>query len=203
MRIRFPVLLPLLVLAACAGPAAPPDNFYRVEPAAPVARLAAPILPGLLEVERLAADGALAERAVAFMAQEGGPLAHYKYDYWSEAPAVLLQERLARFLTQAGVADRVVTPDLRTLPDWSLRGKVLRFEQVADRSLAAVHLRLGVVSSRDGRLLLLEDYAIQVPTRSDQVQTLAAAMEQGVATLFQRFLADLERARPLAAKAQP
>ncbi|RAU21706.1 ABC transporter [Paramagnetospirillum kuznetsovii] len=194
MRMRFFFLLPLLALAACAGPAAPPDNYYRIEPAA-APRLAKPVLTGALEVDRLAADGALTERAIAFSAKDGGPLAHYKYDYWSEPPALMIQDRLAAFLTKAGAADRVVTPDLRVLADWSLRGKVRRFEQLADRSMVSIEIQLSVVSARDGTLVLLETYDAQTPTDSDTVTTVAAAMEKGVSDIFARFLADLTRAR--------
>lgn len=185
----------LLLLAACAGPAAPPDNFHRIAPVAVVSRFAQPPLPGVLEVDRLSADGALTERAIAFSARDTGPLAHYKYDYWSDSPPVMLQDRLVDLLTRAGAADRVVTPDLRVLADWSLRGKVLKFEQMAGSSKIAIEIRLGVVSARDGKLVLLEDYSVILPTESERVETLAAAMDQGVSQIFTRFLADLGRAR--------
>jgi cholesterol transport system auxiliary component len=184
----------LLSLTACTGPAAPPDSFYRIEVGAPVRRLAKPVLPGVLEVNRLAADGVAAERAMAFAHAEGGALAHYKYDFWSEPPGVLLQDRLAHYLADAGVADRVVTPALRVLSDWVLRGKVRRFEQIAGRSEVVVDLELAVVSARDGRLVLLQTYEARVPAASEAVDAAAHAMQKGVADIFARVLGDLERA---------
>ncbi|OAN52421.1 ABC transporter [Paramagnetospirillum marisnigri] len=195
MRKTICSLILLLALAACAGPAAPPDNFHRVEPADSGLRFARPALPGVLEIDRLATDGTLAERAVTFAARDGGPLSHYKYDYWSEAPALMLQDRLSVALTRAGAADRVVTPDLRVLSDWMLRGKLRRFEQLAASSRAAVDIQLAIVSSRDGSLVLLQDYSAEVATESERVESLPAAMDKALTDIFARFLADLGRAR--------
>lgn len=189
----------LILLAACAGPAAPPDSFYRIEPGAPAERSARPPLPGVLEINRLAADGVASERAMAFARTEGGALTHYKYDFWSEPPGLLLQDRLAHYLDAAGTADRVVTPDLRVLPDWMLRGKVRRFELVADRAEAVADLELAVVGARDGRLVLLKTYEARTRTASDRIEDVAHAMEAGVRDIFARFLADLRQAAPGAA----
>lgn len=189
------IALLVLAVAACAGAPPPPDTFYRIEPAETVPRFAAPPLPGVIEVERLAADGAVAERALVFARGDGGPLAHYKYDFWSEPPGLMLQDRLARSLTRAGAADRVVTPDLRVLSDWTVRGKIRRFEQLAGVGMVAVDIQLAVVGSRTGELVLNESYGVQVPTASDAVEAAAHAMERGVSEIFGRFLADLGRVR--------
>ena len=190
---RLGALSLLLALAACAGPAAPPDVFWRLEPAA-AQHLAQPPLPGVLEVQRLTADGVLDERAITFAAKDGGALSHYKYDLWSEPPGLMLQDRLARFLAQAGAADRVLTPELGVLADWTLRGKVRRLEVLADSSKVAVEMELGVVSARTGALVLLERYAVLLPAGSG-VEGSVAAMEKGASDIFARFLADLAKAR--------
>ena len=194
MRTSFLTLALLLALAACAGQAPPPDLFHRIEPAA-AARFAKPPLPGVLEVQRLATDGVLAERAITFAAKDDGPLSHYAYDLWSEPPGVMLQDRLTRFLADAGAADRVVPPELGVLADWTLRGKLRRFEHLAGSKRAVVDLELGVVSSRDGSLALLEHYSVMVATQSSGVEAAATAMEQAVSQIFAKFLADLGRAR--------
>lgn len=184
----------LFVLSACAGPATPPDSFYRIEPGVPAQRFAKPVLPGVLEISRLASDGVASERAMAFSRSEGGALTHYKYDFWSEPPTLLLQDRLAHWLSAAGAADRVVTPDLRVLGDWVLRGKIRRFELVADKGEALVELDLAVVGARDGRLVLLDTYAARIKVPSDRIEDMAHAMEKGVGDIFTRFTADLGRA---------
>lgn len=190
------IILPLvLLLAACAGPAAPPDSFYRIEPGPPAQRFTRPPLPGVLEIGRLAADDVVAERAIAFARAEGGPLSHYKYDFWSEPPGLMLQDRLSHYLAAAGLADRVVTPDLQLLPDWILRGKVRRFEQIAAGNRVEIDLELSVVGARDGGLILMETYTARVDAGSERVEDAARAMNKAVTEVFARVLADLGRAR--------
>lgn len=183
----------VLALAACAGPAAPPDVFWRIEPAA-AERLAKPLLPGVLEVQRLTADGVLDERAITFAASNGA-LSHYKYDLWSEPPGLMLQDRLARYLTQAGAADRVLTPELGVLADWTLRGKIRRLEVLADSSKIAVEMELSVISARNGALVLLDRYDAVRPAGSGGVEGMVAAMDKATSDIFARFLADLAKAR--------
>jgi cholesterol transport system auxiliary component len=193
MRRHLPVVALFLALSACAGKAPPPDAFHRVLPGPAATRFAAPALAGVVEVERLATDGVLAERAITFMPKDGGSLLHYSYDYWSEPPGVLIQDQLAGYLISAGLADRVVTPELRVLPDWTVRGKIMRFEHLPAGGKVAVEMRLVVVSARDGRLVLLESYGIEVPTEGEGIEAAVAAVQRGVTELFSRFLADLGR----------
>lgn len=195
MRVLFLTTALLLALAACATQAPPPDMFYRIEPAAPATRFAKPPLPGVLEVQRLTAEGVLDERAITFVAKEGGALSHYKYDLWSETPGLMLQDRLSRFLAGAGVADRVLTPELGVLADWTLRGKLRRLEYIADGSKVAVGMELGVVSAHDGALVLLENYSVLIPSGSGGIEGAVVAMERGVTQIFARFLTDLGQAR--------
>ena len=200
MRSKITAALFVLLLAACAGPAAPPDAFYRIEPGAPAQHFAKPLLPGVLEVSRFAADGVVTERAVAFSRGDGGPLGHYKYDLWSEPPGLALQDRLGHYLTVAGLADRVVTPELQALPDWIVRGKLRRFEQITGDNRAEIALELSVVGARNGALVLLETYTARIDAGSERIEDAVTALNKGVSDIFARFLADLGRAR---AGAQP
>jgi len=194
-RLHSTVFLLTLTLAACTAPPPPPDRFYRVEPPPPAARFVKPPLAGVLEVGRLTSDGAVAERALAFVTHENGPLGHYKYDLWSESPSVMIQDRLAQYLTLAGAAEKVVTPELQVPPDWILRGKVRRFEQLASGTQVVVEIQLAVTSARDGQLVLQDTYTAQVAAPSSSVEAAAAAFESGVSEVFVRFTADLGRAR--------
>lgn len=193
---RLPVVLTLvLALGACASEPAPRDTFYRLDIAQPAQRFAQPVLPGVLEVNRLEADGVVGERAMAYADDEGGALRRYRYEFWSEPPGQMLQDRLTAVLKKAGAAERVVSPDLRVPPDWTLRGKIKRFEQVAAADRVAVELQLAVVSARNGALVMVEDYAAQSPTRSDDPHAVAEAAGRAVADIFSHFLADLGRAQ--------
>lgn len=193
----YPCLLALtlLVLSACAGPPAPKDQYYRLAVAEPTQPFAQPILPGVLEVDRLETDGVVSERALAFQSRPGGPLGRYSYDYWSEAPGTMLQGRVVDYLRAANAADRVVTPDLRVPSDWTLRGKLRRFEQVSGAGRVAVELQLAVVSARDGTLVLQETYAAEPPSEGDRVEAAVAAIGRATSEILARFTADLGRAK--------
>lgn len=179
--------------AACSSPPAPRDTFYRLEAAAPARGFATPALPGVLEVNRLDTDGVLSERALAY-AEPGRGIQRYRYDFWSEPPGLLLQDRLVQALTAAKAAAKVVTPDLRVPPDYALRGKVRRFEQIAGANQVAVDIQLVLVDARDGRLIMMETYSTRPAATGDSAEAAVAAIGRGVDEVVARFLADLAKA---------
>lgn len=180
------------LLAACAQPAPPADNFYRLEVAEPAQRQGSPWLPGVLEVNRIDTDGVLSERALAYQDKDGS-LARYRYDLWAEAPNGLIQDQLVESLRAANAATRVVTPDLRVPPDWALRGKLRRFELLPAENKVIVRLQLSVASAKDGALVLLETYAAEAPSAADP-KSAATALARATADIFTRFAADLAKA---------
>jgi uncharacterized lipoprotein YmbA len=183
----------LAALAACASPTPPADHFYRLDAVPQVQPLARPVLPGVLEVSRLDVDGVLTERGLAYQEPDGA-LARYRYDLWSDAPATALQQALAETLRSARVADQVVTPDLRVPPDWSLRGRLFRFEYLPAQSKVAVRLQLAVVSARDGALVLMKTYAEDLAVTAPGPEAAVAALSRVSSDLFTGFVADLSQA---------
>jgi len=192
MKRVFPSAALALSLAACAQPAPPRDSFHRLEIVLPARHLSAPVLPGILEVSRLDSEGLLAERPLAYQDSDGS-LARYRYDLWSDVPAVMLQEHLVDALRGAGIADAVVTPDLRVPPHWVLRGRIKRFELIPSAGKVAVRIRLAVVSARDGTLVLQETYDAEMPAAAGP-QAEAAALGRAASDVIARFIADLGRA---------
>lgn len=180
-------------LLACAQPAPPADNFYRLDVAQPAVRAGGPVLPGVLEVNRLEADGVLSERALAWQDKDGS-LARYRYDLWAEAPGALVQDQLAEMLRAQRAADSVVTPDLRVPPDWTLRGKLKRFELLPEQGKVVARLQLSVVSAKNGQLVLLETYTSEMPSAADP-KSATAALARATADILSRFAADLAAAR--------
>lgn len=186
------MVVALATLSACASPAPPKDNFYRLE-APRVAALAQLVLPGVVEVNRFDVDGALSERGLAYQAKDGA-LARYNYDLWSDAPATALQLVLAESLRDAHVAGQVVTPDLRVPPDWAVRGRLYRFEYLPDQGRVAVKMQLAVVSARDGALVLLDTYAAEPVVQGAGPEAAVAALNRAVSDIFTRFTSDLAKA---------
>lgn len=185
-------ILGVAALAACASPAAPRDNFYRLGAVPEVAALSVPVLPGVVEVNRLDVDGVLSERGLAYVEADGA-LSRYRYDLWSDAPATALQQDLAETLRRAGIARQVVTPDLRVPPDWVVRGRLFRFEALPDKGRVAIKLQLAAVSARDGSLLMLRSYEAEPSTAGTGPAAAVAALQQGTAALLSRFVSDLSQ----------
>ena len=185
-------------LAACAAPPAPRDTFYRLEAALPSQHFDRPPLPGVLEVERVETEGVLSERAMAYQSAPGA-LQRYGYELWADPPGMMLQDAVARALRHAGVATTVVTPDLRVVPRWILRAKLLRFEQVPEAGRAAVTLRVAVLGADDSRLLLQRDYAAEEPTDGTAPPATAAALGHAVADVLARLVDDRGHVAPEAA----
>ncbi|MEW5727008.1 MAG: ABC-type transport auxiliary lipoprotein family protein [Pseudomonadota bacterium] len=179
--------------AACSSPPAPRDTFYRLEAGVPARGFDTPALPGVLEVNRLDTDGVLSERALAY-AEPGRGIQRYRYDFWSEPPGLLLQDRLVQALTAAKAAAKVVTPDLRVPPDYALRGKVRRFEQIAGANQVAVDIQLVLVDARNGELIMMETYSARPAAAGDSAEAAVAAIGRGVDEVVARFLADLAKA---------
>jgi cholesterol transport system auxiliary component len=191
---RSAILITALTLAACAGEAPPRDTYYRLDVAQPAAALARPVIPGVLEVGRFDTDGVLSERGLAYEeAGSGGAVAlqRYRYALWAEPPGQMLQDKLAQALTDAGAAQKVVTPDLRVPPDWTVRGRLRKFEQLAGQGKVAAEMQLAVVSARDGSLALMNTYASTQATGGDTPEAAAAALGRATSDIFARFLADL------------
>jgi len=193
MRTTLAAFAGLLLLAACAGPPAPRETFHRLESPPVAERLAAPALPGVLEIDRVETEGVLAERAIAFQTGSGA-LQRYAYEFWSETPGVMMQDIVARSLRAAGAAGTVVTPDLRVPPDWILRAKLQRFEHLPATSKVALRLQVAVISARNGALLLLKDYDAE--TGGAEATTVAPAMNRAVADAVGRLVADVGRLVP-------
>lgn len=197
-RLLLPVLAAAAaLLAACSQPSIPEDNYYRL-PGAPAAETGAPMLRGLLLVERPVADGLVAQRAIIHSEGDDDPdLLAYHYHFWSEPPPILLQNRLAAFLRAKRVAAQVVTPELRLEPDYVVSGKLRRFEQITGGSgRVVVEMELALKDMKGDRLVRQGSYRVTAPTADLRVSTAVRAMGKAVDEIFQRFLADLRAAKP-------
>lgn len=189
-KTMLPLLAGLLALAACAQPAPPRDRFYRLE-TAPVTARFAPTL-GVVEIGRLTTDGVLSERPLAYQDKDG-TLGRYRYDLWAEPPTALWQNALVGAVRQAGVAATVVTPDTRVPPDWTVRGRLMRFEMLAAGGQAVAAVELAVVSARDGQLLLLKTYEVEIPSAPGP-EAEAAALTRASSDILAAFVTDLGQA---------
>ncbi|MBF0335459.1 MAG: membrane integrity-associated transporter subunit PqiC, partial [Alphaproteobacteria bacterium] len=93
----------------------------------------------------------------------------------------------------ANAAETVLTSDLRALPDAIVQGHIRRFERVTgDRPAVVAEIELGVSGRTAGKPILLRTYRVERPVPADGgVAAAAQAMNEALAELFGRFVADL------------
>lgn len=194
VSIRVAVMAVAAMITACASPAPPKDNFYRLDAVPRVRALDKAVLPGVLEVNRFDVDGALSERGLAYQ-EKDGVLARYSYDLWSDAPATALQLALFDALHRAHAAEQVVTPDLRVPPDWIVRGRLSRFEYIPGAGKVVARIQLAVVSARDGSLVLLDTYSAEPTVQGSGPEAAVAALNRATADILSRFVTDLSNAK--------
>ena len=187
-------LVGLVALAGCTAKVVPEDNFYRLTPGAVET---APKLPGkfansVIQVERFTADGVLSGRPIVFLDGAQTNVAQtYHYDFWLEPPTILLQSALADTLRKAGL-QKVVTPDIRVEPDYTITGKIRAFEQVrGSPGLARVQIELALSDRTGAKLVMFKSYSAEPRTGSGGIREAVAKMSDAVDQIYSQFLKDI------------
>ncbi|PCI41703.1 MAG: ABC transporter [Rhodospirillaceae bacterium] len=189
-------LLSMSVLSACgSAPVVPEDAFYRITPQAETSGNTA--LDGIVEVGRFSASGSLGNRPLLMSYRDSNEVTEYNYHFWIESPPILLQSALVSYLRLANVATQVVTPAMRVTPDYTVTGRVLRFETVRGTAPAGVvTFELALRQERTDKILVLKEYTADVAASQDRVQDGAVALEQAVNQAFHNFISDIRKTSP-------
>ncbi len=188
------VLVALALLGACSQPQLPKDNYYRLQAAMPQPQDKGKLLfSDGIEVERFVADGLVASRPIVYSdANKPNQVHEYHYHMWTEPPVVMVRDQLVDYLREAGIADRIVTPELRGNARYALIGKIKRLEKiVGSQPRAILELELGLLEDRTGKLVFLDSYRIDQAAASGSVGDAVIALNQGLSEIFARFVADL------------
>ncbi len=190
-RLAFATLS--LALSACAQPQLPADHFYRLTVEPPATARARPLLDGILQVERFAADGVTGARPVAYSRPgQPGELQAYHYHFWTEPPTTLLQNALVAYLRRAGAASSVVTPDLRLEPNYAISGKINRFERLmTGPPTAVVEIQLSLTDRSTDRLIHLATYRVREKSTGPTMGATVSAFGRAVERVFAGFLRDM------------
>ena len=194
MRTFAWLLLVVSLMTACAQPQVPEDRFYRLDLGAPEKTLGKPRLDGTLEIERFVADGLTAGRSIVYSdSARPHQVQAYHYHYWIEPPIILLRDELVAYLRAAGVAGKVVTPELRTDPEYVLTGRINRLEQaIGSPPGAVVDLELSLRRAADATVLLLRTYRVEAKANTATVPAAVTAINGVLKQIFAQFAADME-----------
>ena len=186
-----------VLAAACVGSPAPPDRHFRLA-VAPPARRATPALPGVLLVERPRADALARRTALVYVTDAGAPeLRTRAYENWADSPTLLVQREIAAGLHAAGVAERVVTPEIRVEPDYRLDAELVRFEEQRGGAAPRVVVELAfvLVDERGRGVLLQESYREERVAPGADAADAVRAYDAALSAILARLAADLG-ARP-------
>jgi ABC-type uncharacterized transport system auxiliary subunit len=189
--------LAVVGLPGCAIRPLPATRFYRlVAPPPEPAAAREPRLPGILVVERFAADDLLAERPILYSNGTGLELHQHRYHHWVEPPTDMLQQQLVGYLQAIGAAATVTTPEARVSPDFVLRGRLNRFERIVDVTggtavRVCIETRVSLTRVADRRLLWSDRYRVELPASDAAVPASVAAFDRGLDELLAHVAAGI------------
>jgi ABC-type uncharacterized transport system auxiliary subunit len=188
MTLRFGILALTVALAACSSAPSQPQRFFRLT-AAPAETRAE--FPATINIGAVEAYGVAAERPLLYRASaDSRALEQYHYSLWSEPPPIMLRDALVGHLRAAFGADRVLAVDTRLRPEYRVRTRLKRLEQILARNAprAALGLEFTVTGAQDEVLFVL-DFSEEATAAGNSVEDHVAALEG----LMARACHELER----------
>ena len=158
-RIMAPVaaavgLVAVLVWASCGG--SPPMHYYTLEtPSAPPP--SDPTTNLVLGIEHFRGPEIMRDDRIVHY-ESSTQLNFYQQHRWSAEPTAMLAELCHRWLEQKGVFAEIRLAPYRDPVDYSLRGRVLDFEEVDEPTgvKGRVSLELTLIRSRDRQVVFFE-----------------------------------------------
>ncbi len=191
------LIAPMLVGCLGSAPPVPRDHYYRLMVPAPEQQAEETLLPGVMTVELLQADGLLRERPLLF-SKGGRPheLQQHNYHYWNDAPPRMLQDQMVAYLRRSGAAQLVVSPDMRIRADYQVSGKAKRLERLLGDGppRVLVEIELALLRLADETLLVVDSYTAEESAADNSVEAAIVALNQATAKVFARFLAEVRAA---------
>jgi ABC-type uncharacterized transport system auxiliary subunit len=180
------------VAACAAGTPAPQDQYYRIDGGVPEARLASPVAPGVVMVDRFAVEGLTSGRAINFVdPAQPNKLQQYFYHHWAEPPNVMLRDALVTYMRESGAVETAITPVVRTDADFVVTGSINKLERRLGSPITAlIELEIAVTRFDDGDLLHVGTYSAEVPAEGPGIDDTITAFDRGLADIFQQFLSD-------------
>ena len=181
-------------LSACStAPTVPQDNFYRLSPKPISTQQSTMLKDATVEIARFVADGSVSNRPILYSSDANpNSVSEYNYHFWIESPPTLIKDALVSYIRAAGVASRVVTPEMRVSSDYSVLGRIKRLEIYTGRKYMGVaSFEIGLRRNSDGELIVLNEYDSMVEAKNNSVGSVITAVEKATEEVFSRFVADI------------
>jgi ABC-type uncharacterized transport system auxiliary subunit len=188
------------LLAGCFGSAPPPpprDHFYRLLVPAPTAS-GNSTFPGVVSVNRPAADALLRERPILFSASGNShELQQHDYHFWTDPPPSMLQSQMVAYLRGRNIAGTVITPEMRIRPDFEVSGRIKRLERLLGGGppRVIVEVELTMVRLSDGRPIVIDTFTAERPSGGPDVDASIMAMSAALEEIFEEFVSGAVRAQ--------
>ncbi|MCI0653236.1 MAG: ABC-type transport auxiliary lipoprotein family protein [Methylococcaceae bacterium] len=187
----FFYVLCLTIIACQSGPA-PRETYYQLEPEIQQGP-PDPKACGTLLVGRLGTHGFAGGRAIVFRERADSlEIQRYHYNLWSEAPALMIQQAIARSLRATGLLRYVITPVERANADWIVSGSLLRLEHFPNSSPASVvfEVELGIVSAKSRETLFLKRYLETESAANNNIGDAVKAFNNALEQMLAQFQKD-------------
>ncbi|MCK5167910.1 MAG: membrane integrity-associated transporter subunit PqiC, partial [Rhodospirillaceae bacterium] len=146
-----------------------------------------------VEIARFVADGSVSNRPILYSSDANpNSVSEYNYHFWIESPPTLIKDALVSYMRAAGVANRVVTPEMRVSSDYSVLGRIKRLEiYTGKKHMGVAAFEIGLRRNSDGELILLNEYESMVEAKNNSVGSVITAVEKATEEVFSRFVADI------------
>ncbi len=187
-------------LTACSvvSTAPPPtETFYRLPPPETVAAVSHSPFKGGLYVATPLANPLHQDRAMIFSTDlKGISLQTYHYHQWVDALPNLVREYMVAYLQKAGMADWVTGSERIMTGDYTIQGRLQRFEQTGgqQKPQLVVHLRLWL-TRQNAKPLLGKDYKATIEMSGVRPEDMVESGQQALAEIMQGFVADVAKLR--------
>jgi ABC-type uncharacterized transport system auxiliary subunit len=182
-------LVAVLMWASCSG--TPPMHYYTVQtPSAPAPD--DPTTNLVLGVERFRGPDIMRGDRIVYY-QSSTQLNFYQQHRWSANPTAMLAEMCQRWLEQKGVFDQVQLAPYRDPVDYTLRGRVLDFEEVDDPAgvKGRVGLELTLVRSRNRQTIFFERRQVETAAQEKGMAGVVSALTRATQQLLDEMMPTL------------
>ncbi len=186
------LLTSILSVSCMSARQLPHDHYYRL-PLPASLPYDAPVFPGIAGVKQIKTDGIMNDRSLLYVdTRHPLEIKRSSYNYWQEAPAVLLQKHLAAFLSRAGAAQQILLYEPGMQADTTFSGHLWRFEREIGEKKAAVYvvLELSVTSSPINTFT--RTYSRRITCRDFSIEAAVEALGTALVNIYGEFLKDME-----------